>query len=184
MSVSLLLLVEILLENFPRFGIATKVFLPKKMGSHFVPHIVELDELLEEVEQAQQLPILVEMVVGQDGDPIIRLQHNRKARIIHQDTVLQSSVHTSQILSIEPLLQRAVLSVESVREEPLMGVEVVQNNVSVGGAAGGEDDDLRDGRQLAQEIDAMRTHSDACLDRTNSTETVEPPSTGKSNLTV
>ena len=158
--------------------------MPEKMASHFFAHVVELDQLPEEVQQAEQLPILVEVVVRQDRDPVIRLQHDRKARIVHQDTILEPSIDTPQVLSVKPLLQGAVLPIEPMREEPFVRVEVVEHNVGVGGAAGGEDDDLRDGRQLAQEIAAMRSHSDACLDSNNCTETVEPPSTGKSNFTV
>ena len=158
--------------------------MPEKMTPHFLAHVVELDQLLEEVQQAEQLAILVEVVVRQDRDPVIRLQHDRKPRVIYQDAILELSIHTPQVLSVEPLLQGAMLPIEPMRKEPFVRVEVVEHNVSVGWAAGGEDDDLRDGRQLAQEIAAMRSHSDACLDSDNCTETVEPPSTGKSNFTV
>jgi hypothetical protein len=77
-----------------------------------------------------------------------------------------------------------MLSIQPMREDSLLRVEVIQYHIGIGRTAGGKDDNLSAAGQFAKEIVAMRAHSDACLYFEISTEMVDPPYTGKSNLTV
>ena len=77
-----------------------------------------------------------------------------------------------------------MLSVESMCKVFLLWVEVVKHNIRIGGTAGSEDDDLSHGGQFFEELNAMRSHSNACLYNQLHTDIVVPPSTGKSSLTV
>jgi hypothetical protein len=63
-------------------------------------------------------------------------------RIVNKDHILQLSVDYSQILQEVALLESAVLPVQSMRDPLLLRVQVVQNDIRIGGAAGREDDYL------------------------------------------
>lgn len=71
-----------------------------------------------------------------------------------------------------------------MREIFFLRIQVVEYNVSIGGTTGSKDDDFCKSAQSLEKLLAMRAHSDACLHKNKNTETVLPPSTGKSNLTV
>ena len=48
-------------------------------------------------------------------------------------------------------------------EVALMGVEVVEDHVGIGGAACSKDDDFCECAQLSDEVKAMRSDADSCL---------------------
>jgi hypothetical protein len=124
------------------------------------------------------------MVVRQNWNAVLRLEHKGKARVIYQDRILESAVHRAQIFGVKPLLEGAVLPVESVGKVFLMRVEVIKDDICVGGTASCENDDFSNGGKFFQEVVTMRSNSDTCLYIESSTEMIEPPSTGKSSFTV
>lgn len=84
------------------------------------------------------------MVEGDDGDCVFRLQQVAVGGVVHQYHVLEAPVDHPQVLQEVAPLQSAMLPVESVRNPLFVRVEIVEHNVSVGGCAGREDDDLCD----------------------------------------
>lgn len=76
------------------------------------------------------------------------------------------------------------MSVESVGEDFVMGIEVFKHDICIRGATGCEYDNFCEGGQFLQELFAMRSHANSCLCNKKSTEMVVPPSTGKFSLTV
>ena len=65
-----------------------EVFMPKKVPFDLFAHILEGDCFFQEVQQTQQFPIFVEVVVGEYGNAILRLGHQRKPRIVYQNRIL------------------------------------------------------------------------------------------------
>ena len=76
-----------------------------------------------------------------------------------------------------------MLSVESMRDILFPGVQMVENNVSIGSTAGSEDNDLSELRKLLQKFFAKRTNPHSSLSKKEPTARVPPLSRGKLSFT-
>ncbi len=123
------------------------------------------------------------MVVGDDGDSVLRLQHMAVGRVVNKHHLVQLSACHPQVFQVIPLFQSAVMPVESVRDIFLFRVQVIENHICVRCAAGGEDNDLSKLRKLLQEFLAIGTNSDSGLGKGLCTARVPPRSRGKLSLT-
>lgn len=85
------------------------------------------------------------MVVRKYSYAVLGLEHKWKTWVVYKDTVLQSTVYWSKVFCIEAFFESAVLAIESMREILLLWVKVVEDDICVGGTAGGKDDNFSDG---------------------------------------
>lgn len=115
------------------------------------------------------------MIIRKNGYAVLGLEHERKTRVVHQYTILKTTVNTSKILSVVSFLECAMLPIKPMRKIFLLRVEVVKHNISVGGTASSEDNNFSEVGKFFQELNAMRSHSDPCLYNRMVTEMVVPP---------
>lgn len=116
--------------------------IPAESAQDYCPHVLRLDRHLQEVQERAQLLISGVVVIGQHRNCVFGLQKVAVGRVVHQNNILRASIHHPQILQIVAFLQGAMLPVQPMRDEFLLGVEMVQNHIGVGCTAGGEDDYL------------------------------------------
>lgn len=82
------------------------------------------------------------MVEGEDRDSVVRLQHETMCGVVDQHDILQSTVYRSKIFDIVTFLQGAMLTVQPMRKDFVVWVEVLEDNVCVLCAACSEYYDL------------------------------------------
>ena len=97
---------------------------------------------------------------------------------------MQLTVDNSEILEVVSFLKGAVMPVESMRDEFPVGVDIVKDDVRIGGTAGCEDDDLCELSQLLEELLDIGPDPDSCLNSLWCTARMPPLSKGKFSFTV
>ena len=85
--------------------------MPKKVLLQSHTHVITSHQIPQEVDQTQQLPVFVEVVVGQNRNAVLRLRHQRKSRVVYQNCILETSIHATKVFGIKPLLEGAMLPV-------------------------------------------------------------------------
>ena len=84
------------------------------------------------------------------------------SRIINQNHILKISIEDPQILDKHLLLVwYAVLSAETVVNNLIVGIDLVENGCGIAVVRGSEDEDLSDGFKSFEEFDCTGTHVDA-----------------------
>lgn len=77
-----------------------------------------------------------------------------------------------------------MLSVKAMGEKFLIWIEVIEDDICVGGRTSCENDYLGKGGQLLQKLLTMWSDTNTCLHKQISTAIVLPPSMGKLSLVV
>lgn len=95
---------------------------------------------------------------GSTFDPVLFLPREVFFQVVDDQCPLQGAPQPSQILDEGSLDLRRVLSVESVRDEGLLGVKFVKDEVGVGLVGCRENDNLVQQRHVSEELDAERPH--------------------------
>jgi hypothetical protein len=85
---------------------------------------------LQEMSVLLQLLVIRVIVPTLNGDPILSLTLEVVLNVVNNDRFLQVSAQTGEILYIHSVLQSGVVSVESVRDKPLL-VQVINDPVGI-----------------------------------------------------
>ena len=108
------------------------------------PKVVVVLDVRQVVDQVLELAVLLVLLERRDGNPVVQLRPERVHRVVHDDQVLQVPVpENPQVLYVHLVVRLdAAVSVESVLDVLLLGVDVVEDHVRVPLVGGGEADDL------------------------------------------
>lgn len=113
-----------------------------------------------------QLKIIGSFVVWEDGDTILQLEGIRVGCIVDQDNFWKISIDDSEVFNVHAFLaETAVLTVETVLEDDLIGIDVVQYHVGIRTMAGCEDNELEMSVEIVEKCDCVWSDVDACFDR-------------------
>lgn len=105
------------------------------------PHVLGEQHALDVGLQRPQLVIVLALVVGDDGDGVVDLEGVGIGCVVDQQQLRQVPVYHSQILHVDAVVgDVAVLTVQSMVDELVVGVEVVQDDVGIARVACREDD--------------------------------------------
>lgn len=106
------------------------------------PHIWCLYQFPQVGKQQHQLPILRIVVKWHNRNAILRLNGIRYAAVVHNHHMLGIAVDISQVFDVEALFECTMLAVETVADEFVVGVQVVQYGIGIQAARSCKDDDL------------------------------------------
>ena len=103
------------------------------------------------------------MIVWHDRYAIVWLKHETERRVVHKNRIFQSSVYHPQVLHVVTFFQSAMLPIQSMREDLIVRIQVLDYYISVGGTASREEDDLSDLGKCLKEFSAVGSDPDARL---------------------
>jgi hypothetical protein len=103
------------------------------------------------------------VIVWHNRYAIVWLKHETERRVVHKNRIFQSSVYHPQVLHVVTFFQSAMLPIQSMREDLIVRIQVLNDYISVRGATGCEEDNLSDLGKCLKELSTVGSDPDARL---------------------
>lgn len=109
-----------------------------------LPHVLALGETVEVEDQMHELFVVLIVIEGDYGDPVVKLITERVHGVVHYDKVFHIPIRDyAQILDVDALFgPDALISVQSILDKRPVRVKAVKDHVCIGLVARGKDHNL------------------------------------------
>lgn len=130
----------------------------------WLSEIIDVVIIQQEAHEEEELFVCLVVLEWDDGDSIAQLQAKTVNGIIHQNHVFHRHIlDHSQILNVNVIrCFDAAVSIQSILEELVIGVDVVQDNICVPLVRGCEDNHLVVLVNFYQHLSGMRPNVETC----------------------